>query len=78
MAKRRKNKQVSTESSVENGNAWVLTTKRVGDRVAGWVVDQLYEQSTRQLAGSERCDVTTFCYPTGAKVVRARLQPAEH
>ena len=57
----------------EESNAWVLTTKRVGDNVAGWNIERLYENNTRRLDASERCEVTSFCYPTGAKMVRARL-----
>ena len=77
MAKRKNSKSYSTNSATNCGNAWVLTTKQVGDKVAGWVVDQLFENSTRQLSGSERCGVTAFCYPTGAKVIRAQLQRAD-
>lgn len=71
MAKRNKQqKQINFDES----NAWVLTTKRTGDKIAGWVVEQLFEHNTRLLENSERCEVTSFCYPTGAKVVRAKLQ----
>ena len=76
-----------TENAIENftehyceprtplvdATTWVLTTKRVGDKVAGWVIDSLDEESVRCLETSERCQVTSFCYPTGARVVRARL-----
>lgn len=55
---------------------WVLSTKCVGDKVAGWVIESLEEDNVRYLEASERCEITSFCYPTGAKVVRARLQKA--
>ena len=80
MTECRENKVQSSlnSSSVSDcGNAWVLTTKQVGDHIAGWVVEQLFENSTRELATSERCGVTAFCYPTGAKVIRARLYRAD-
>lgn len=57
-------------------SAWVLTTKRVGDTVAGWVITSLEETNIRRLETSERCDVTSFCYPTGARMVRARVSKA--
>jgi hypothetical protein len=56
---------------------WVLMSKREGDRVAGWKIDSLYEDSMRRLESSERCKVTSFCYPRGAKVVKAKLAPIE-
>lgn len=56
---------------------WVMTTKSVGDKVAGWVIDSLEEDNVRLLESSERCRVTSFCYPTGAKVVKARLLKGE-
>lgn len=52
---------------------WVLSTKCVGDKIAGWVIESLEEDNVRYLEQSERCEITSFCYPTGAKVVRARL-----
>ena len=55
------------------GNTWVLATKRVGDIIAGWRVAQRFDDDTRLLSSSERCQVTSFCYPTGAKLVRAQL-----
>ncbi len=58
---------------ISDSNTWVLTTKRVGDCVAGWVVDEIFERDVRHLQQSERCKLTSFCYPTGAKMVRARL-----
>ena len=59
-------------------SAWVLTTKRVGDKVAGWVINSLDESNIRRLDTSERCEVTSFCYPTGARVVRARLSRQDY
>lgn len=64
------------EANLNEGNAWVLATKRVGDPIAGWVVGQLNRDNVRQLGASERCELTAFCYPSGAKVVRARLERA--
>ncbi len=64
-------------SGSEDSNAWVLTTKRVGDNVAGWMVERLFEHNVRKLDASERCALTSYCYPTGAKLVRAKLLRAE-
>lgn len=55
------------------GNAWALATKSVGDVIAGWLVEQRYGDDTRILNKSERCRTTSFCYPTGAKLVRVQL-----
>lgn len=57
-----------------SNTTWVLSTKCVGDKVAGWEIKSLEEGSYRYLETSERCELTSFCYPTGAKVVRATLQ----
>lgn len=62
---------------VDDSNAWVLTTKRTGDQIAGWVVEKLYKDNTRFLQTSERCELTSYCYPTGSKVVRAKLQKVQ-
>lgn len=62
-----------TEANDGVVTTWVMTTKSVGDKVAGWVIDSLEEDNVRYLESSERCTVTSFCYPTGAKVVKARL-----
>ena len=75
MTKRNKQSKHS-HSAVEESNAWVLTTKRAGDNVAGWMVERVFENNTRRLETSERCKVTSFCYPTGAKMVRAKLMRA--
>ncbi len=56
-----------------DANAWVLTTKCVGDHIAGWTVEELFQQNIRNLDSSERCTVTSFCYPPGAKLVQAKL-----
>jgi hypothetical protein len=74
-----KNKQTSnfqpgSEQKAEESNAWVLATKRSGDKLAGWVVERVFENNIRRLETSERCEVTSFCYPSGAKMVRAKLQ----
>ncbi|MEE8058071.1 MAG: hypothetical protein V3T17_09565 [Pseudomonadales bacterium] len=63
----------SMKHNVGESNAWVLTTKRAGDQVAGWIIDRVFEQNIRRLESSERCTITSFCYPTGAKLVRAKL-----
>ncbi len=60
-----------------DSNAWVMTTKQVGDQVAGWVIDELFPDHKRLLRQSERCELTSFCYPTGARMVRARLRKVE-
>jgi hypothetical protein len=70
------NKKISKSATIDESNAWVLTTKRKGDLIAGWVVEQLYQDNTRFLQTSERCELTSFCYPTGSKVVRAKLHKA--
>ncbi|MFA7554190.1 MAG: hypothetical protein WCY88_08065 [Spongiibacteraceae bacterium] len=62
------------ENSVMVNEAWVMTTKQVGDKVAGWLVKHLYEDDVRYLESSERCPVTSFCYPTGVRVKRAKLE----
>ena len=59
--------------SSHQDKAWVLTTKRAGDRVAGWEIDALDMNTTRLIKESERCGVTSFCYPPGAKLVKATL-----
>lgn len=56
-----------------DANAWVLTTKCVGDYIAGWTVEEVFKQNIRNLDSSERCLVTSFCYPPGAKLVKAKL-----
>ena len=76
MAKRNKLKKNSGSITDDESNAWVMSSKCVGDSIAGWMVERLFVQNTRMLQNSERCDVTAFCYPTGAKVVRAKLQRA--
>ena len=55
--------------------AWVLSCRRVGDNVAGWVVEEINRKERRYLENSERCEITAFCYPTGAKLVLAKLAP---
>ena len=70
MAKRHKKSNIETDNL---NNAWVLTTKRAGDKIGNWVVEQLFEQNTRYLQAGERCKITSCCYPPGAKMVRARL-----
>ncbi len=68
---------MDTMNSLQDDNkAWVLTTKRPGDKIANWVIDHLYENTTRHLLKSERCNVTSFCYPRGAKMIRAKLHKA--
>lgn len=69
----KRKKHFKYKQTDQKGNAWVLSTKRPGDVVAGWLVDDIYEGNTRCLESSERCQLTSFCYPTGAKVVQARL-----
>jgi hypothetical protein len=59
-----------------NANAWVLTTKCVGDHIAGWTVEELFKQNIRNLDSSERCSVTSYCYPPGAKLIQAKLMRA--
>ena len=77
MAKRNKRKQQSAAADeLMESNAWVMSTKCVGDKIAGWNVERLYDKNTRQLQSSERCELTSFCYPSGVKLVRARLQRA--
>ncbi len=67
-------KNVESRSEEEAAvTTWVLSTKRVGDKVAGWVIESLEEDNVRCLEVSERCEVTSFCYPTGARVMRAQL-----
>lgn len=61
---------------MSSNSTWVLSTKCVGDVIAGWVIESLEEDSFRYLEASERCSITSFCYPTGAKVVRATLREA--
>lgn len=56
------------------GNTWALATKQVGDIIAGWVVSQRHDGETKILEKSERCEVTSFCYPAGAKLVRVQLE----
>ena len=58
-------------------NAWVLSTKREGDRIGNWVIEKLFEQNMRLIQTSERCKVTACCYPSGARLVRARLARQE-
>ncbi len=59
--------------SASNGNAWVLASKCIGDNIAGWRVEELNRKNVRRLESSERCDLTSYCYPTGAKMVQAKL-----
>jgi hypothetical protein len=67
-------KHGSRQNSAQT-NAWVLSSKRPGDRVGGeWVVSELFEKDKKELKGSERCKVTSFCYPTGARMVKAKLK----
>ena len=58
----------------DSTSAWVLSTKREGDRIGNWVVAKLFEDNKRQVSETERCQVTSFCYPSGARLVRARLR----
>lgn len=66
----------TTSDLQDEHKAWVLTTKKPGDRVSNWVIDHLYENTTRHLEKGERCKVTSFCYPRGAKMVKAKLYKA--
>ena len=76
MAKRnRKNVSANAGDRLES-NAWVMSTKCVGDKIAGWMVESLYDKNTRKLKSSERCELTSFCYPSGVKLVRAKLHRA--
>lgn len=59
-----------------SGNAWILATKKEGDLVAGWTVAERFVDQSRLLSKSERCQITSFCYPRGAKLVRALLAKA--
>ena len=74
----KRNKKSDKSSPIDESNAWVLTTKRIGDQIAGWEIEKLYKDNTRYLQTSERCDLTSFCYPTGSKVVRAKLQKVDN
>lgn len=58
---------------VEEASAWVLSTKKTGDRVAGWLIVELDRNDTRETDVCERCTITSYCYPEGAKLVRAVL-----
>lgn len=57
--------------SAEQPKVWVMSTKRPGDRVGAWFISELIEQNTRYTEKSERCAVTSYCYPSGAKLVQA-------
>lgn len=70
-------KQSKKSKSPEDNNTWILNTKRVGDPIAGWVVERVYENDIRLLENSERCAITSYCYPKGAKMIRAKLQRAD-
>jgi hypothetical protein len=70
MAKR--NKKTNSDADMLN-NAWVLASKRSGDKIGNWVIEQLFEQNTRSLEVGERCKITSCCYPPGARMVRAKL-----
>lgn len=70
MAKR--NKKANNNPDTLN-NAWVLASKRSGDKIGNWVIEQLFEQNIRHLEVGERCKITSCCYPPGARMVRARL-----
>lgn len=73
----KKSRKTNDEDDKLN-NAWVLTTKRAGDRLGNnWVIDKLFEHNTRHLQSSERCRITSCCYPPGARLVRARLYKEE-
>ncbi|ARN75806.1 hypothetical protein [Oceanicoccus sagamiensis] len=75
MAKRHNSRKTpSLDGDNSQSNAWIMSTKCVGDQIAGWMVERVYDKNTRQLKSSERCDITSFCYPRGVKLVRARLQ----
>jgi hypothetical protein len=54
-------------------DAWVLTTKAEGTRLAGWQISKIFNNEVKVLESSERCTVTKFCYPIGAKLVKAKL-----
>ncbi len=78
MAKHNRN----TNNGADNlNNTWVLNTKREGDRIGSWVIERLFDKNTRQLSSGERCKITSCCYPSGTRLVRAKLsrekQPAE-
>lgn len=64
-------------SSEQTSSAWILSTKREGDRIGNWVVAKLFDDNRRELTQTERCEITSFCYPRGAKLVRARLSRPE-
>jgi hypothetical protein len=74
MGKRNKYKKKPCLVVSADSNAWVMSNKCEGDSIAGWIVERLFVQNTRFLLSSERCAITAFCYPTGAKLVRAKLQ----
>ena len=61
------------ESNCNIEECWVMTTKRAGDVVAGWQIDELITTKIRELESSERCKVTSFCYPPGARMIKAKL-----
>ncbi len=73
LSKGGKNIRYHADNDANDANAWVLTTKCVGDHIVGWTVEELFKQNIRSLASSERCLVTSFCYPPGAKLVQAKL-----
>ena len=84
MSKRQKLRKKSAASdpykrsdSSRDGNAWVLASKCIGDNIAGWRVEAVDRNNVRRLDTSERCDVTSYCYPTGAKLVQATLMRAQ-
>ncbi len=78
MAKRNNNRKHVSRAAGERleSNAWVMSTKCVGDKIAGWNVERVFDKNTRQLKSSERCELTSFCYPSGVKLVRAKLHRA--
>jgi hypothetical protein len=61
------------ESDSLQALTWVMASKPVGSLVAGWQIIERFEDKTRTLAKSERCQVTSFCYPIGAKLVEATV-----
>jgi len=64
----------SQDKQSDLSNAWVLSSKRPGDVIGGWIISETFEQSKRQLETGERCKLTSFCYPTGARLVKAKLE----
>jgi hypothetical protein len=72
----KRNKKSNNEDDKLN-NTWVLSTKREGDRIGNWVIEKLFDQNARYTETGERCKVTACCYPSGARLVRARLARIE-